>query len=221
MGHPALSVPERMIAELPSILAATGASIEPRPVQRESSNSASDKPLPNIEFFCSSTDGAVVLVRFTHGAAIAPDGLIVVLQPRSGKRRAVMSLLKQIELALRERGAVDLAEQQGITKAMIPTLPSILAATGAKVEQRPIQRNMVNAVDSRLPETEFVCSSSKGAAVVVQIARAAHVAPDGLTVVLHPALSPWWKRLAAVRLSKQIQTALREHGAVDLVKRQK
>jgi hypothetical protein len=133
-----------------------------------------------------------------------------------------MLLLKRIEVALRDDGAVDMTYQQIIPQDVVPKLPSILGTAAARIEERPIQRTESSAAKgSRLPDTEFVCLSPSGAIVIARLGRAAHIDPEALTVALYPAMSPWWKRFGAIRLSKQIRTALREHGVIDLVKRQK
>jgi hypothetical protein len=223
MGHPALSIPEEMIAELPSILAKTGDRIEQLSIPIEHFRYPRNSQLPNIEFRCLSTDGAVVVAYLVQSATIAPDGLMIVLQPRSsGKRSTMTSLLKRIESVLREHGAVDLAEQIGITKTMVPKLPYILAAVATKVEQRPTTRHLEPLAnkEKEVSDASFLCSAFGGAIVEVRVAQARNVAPDGLVVVLYPSMLPWWKRIGAIRLKKRIKRSLQQHGGIDLLNSQ-
>ena len=89
----------------------------------------------------------------------------------------------------------------------------MIRATGATVEQRRI---VDDKLDVNWPRCEFVCSSSDGASVIVRFGHAENIKPDGLVAILQPASKSWWKIRAEGRLMKQIEAALRKHGAVEV-----
>lgn len=112
MGLPAFSIPASMVDELPAILEATGAVVEQRPVDVNRINANLGVTLPSFYYLCTSAEGAVVTVKFSHAAIVPRDELIVILQPVSPSRlnirlRKEGQMLRNIMLALKRHGAVE------------------------------------------------------------------------------------------------------------------
>lgn len=101
-----------------------------------------------------------------------------------------------------------------IPDSLLPRLRDVLSSTGLTVEQRvflhaPIERD-------GLPPFDFVCSSPRGVTILARFAHAPDSAPHRLLLVLQPISKRWWMGLSETRLLRQIETALKQHGAMDL-----